>query len=97
MSSNEIKMQLETYDKTVNSIEASKDIIIGKGEGYVPPDAVCLLNDVIPDYEGADHEIEDMLRKFKKETELLIDTMRKIRNEYKEQDTSNSEDGQKIY
>lgn len=96
MSSSRIQIQLETYDAIVDSIEENKKIIIESQSGYVAPDAVCLLNDVIPDYEQADHEVEDMLRLLQKETGLMIDTMRQIRNDSYEHDLSASE-GAKTY
>lgn len=60
-------------------------------------DAVCNLNSVIPDYEQADHEVEDMLRLMQKETDLVIDTMRTIRAEFEEIDSNKTNETLSIY
>ena len=82
----EVKINVEVYDTIVDYIEECKDEIISTESGYVEPDEVCLRNDVIPDYQQADHEVEDMLRLMKRETEEVIKTMRIMRDDYIEVD-----------
>lgn len=91
-SSTEVKIDVEVYNTIVNQIETCKESIIATESGYVEPDAVCLLNDVIPDYQQADHEVEDMLRLMKTETDLVIKTMRTMRDNYKEVDDVKSKE-----
>ncbi|MBP3239871.1 MAG: hypothetical protein J6M92_04900 [Oribacterium sp.] len=87
-----VKIDVETYNGIVDAIEECKDAIIATESGYVEPDADCLLNDVIPDYQQADHEVEDMLRLMKKETELVIKTMRTMRDNYVKVDDEKSKE-----
>lgn len=91
-TSTEVKINVENYNAIVDAIEECKDAIIATESGYVEPDADCLLNDVIPDYQEADHEVEDMLRLLKTETELVIKTMRTMRDNYMEVDDVKSKE-----
>ena len=90
--STEVKIDVGTYNTIVGQIESCKEEIIKSEAGYVEPDAVCLLNDVIPDDQQADHEVEDMLRLMKTETELVIKTMRTMRENYVEVDDVKSKE-----
>lgn len=85
-SSAVVKIDLETYNYIVDSIEKCKDEIIMRGARYIVPDDECLLNNVVPDYQQADHEVFDMLKLMKSETALVIKAMRTMRDNYKKVD-----------
>ena len=55
-----------------------------------------LLNDIIPDYEQADHEIVDMLRLLKSEGAKVIESMKNIRDDIVNLDTAASQDGETL-
>ncbi|WP_026652920.1 hypothetical protein [Butyrivibrio proteoclasticus] len=93
----DIKMDVDYYNQVVDNIETQKEGIISTESGYVEPDALCLNNEVVPDYQQADHDVEDMLRLFQKETDLVIKTMRKVRDDYIEVDEAKTEDGATVY
>ena len=80
-SSSEIKIDVERYEAVVNNIDAQTAEIIKTYTGYVAPDNVCRLNSVIPDYEQADHEVEDMLRLLKRELFQVVRVMRKVKDD----------------
>ena len=92
-SVNEIKINIDEYNRIVDNIETQTTEIIETQSGYVEPDAACLLNDVIPDYEQADHEVEDMLRLMQQELNHVISVMRGIRQDYETVDSDMSQDG----
>ena len=93
MSANySFSQRIKSREGIVDAIEECKDAIIATESGYAEPDADCLLNDVIPDYQQADHEVEDMLRLMKKETELVIKTMRTMRDNYVKVDDEKSKE-----
>ena len=96
-SSDKVEIGVDDYNTIVDEIETQKELIIATTEGYVEHDAVCNLNSVIPDYEQADHEVEDMLRLMQKETDLVIDTMRTIRAEFEEIDSNKTNETLSIY
>lgn len=91
-----IKMDTEVYDSIVAEIETQNDAIIESESGYVVPDAACLLNNIIPDYEEADHEVVDMLRLLKKEGGMVVDIMKKVRQDFVDLDTAGSEDADRL-
>ena len=80
-SSSEIKIDVERYETIVNNIDTQTAEIIKTYTGYVAPDNVCRLNSVIPDYEQADHEVEDMLRLLKRELFQVVRVMRKVKDD----------------
>lgn len=80
-SSSEIKIDVEVYEGIVNNIDTQTAEIIKTYTGYVAPDNVCRLNSVIPDYEQADHEVEDMLRLLKRELFQVVRVMRKVKDD----------------
>ncbi|WP_026653251.1 hypothetical protein [Butyrivibrio proteoclasticus] len=96
-ASGDIKMDVDYYNQVVDNIETCKADIISTSSGYVEADALCLKNDVIPDYQQADHDVEDMLRLFQEETDAVIKTMRKVRDDYIAVDDAKTEDGADIY
>ncbi len=55
-----------------------------------------LLNDIIPDYEQADHEVVDMLRLLKSEGAKVIKSMKNIRDYIVNLDTVASQDGEAL-
>ncbi len=89
----EIKINVDEYNRIVDNIETQTTEIIKTESGYVEPDASCLLNEVIPDYEQADHEVEDMLRLMQQELNHVISVMRGIRQDYENVDSELSQDG----
>ncbi len=91
-SSSEIKIDIEEYNKRVNNISTQTDKIIQTYSGYVEPDSVCKLNSVIPDYEQADHEVEDLLRLLKVELKKVVKVMNEIRADYEKVDEEKSQE-----
>ena len=87
-----IHIDVETYDGIVDNIETTNNATITTESGYIEPDGDCLKNQVIPYYQTADHEVEDFLRLMKKETQLVVDTMRKMRDNYVEVDKTKDDE-----
>ena len=91
-SSSEIKIDIEQYNTIVDNIETQTGEIIQTKAGYVQPDNACRLNSVVPDYEQADHEVEDMLRLMQTELTHVIGVMRKIRDDIISIDSTKSQE-----
>ena len=91
-----IKADIETYDEIVSNIETQNELVIQSETGYISPDAECLLNDIIPDYEQADHEVVEMLRLLKSEGAKVIESMKNIRDDIVNLDTAASQDGEAL-
>ena len=77
-----IKMDVEVYGTIVNEIKNQTNNIIVTESGYVTPDAECLRNSIIPDYQQADHEVVDMLRLMKKEFDHVTGVMEAFKADY---------------
>ena len=91
-SSTEIKIDVDEYERIVNNIATQTADIIESYTGYVMPDNVCRLNSVIPDYEQADHEVEDMLRLLKRELFQVVRVMRKVKDDMVTIDSTKSQE-----
>lgn len=91
-SSSEIKIDVDEYERVVDNIHAQTSEIIKTYTGYVAPDNVCRLNSVIPDYEQADHEVEDMLRLLKRELFQVVRVMRKVKDDIVSIDAQKSQE-----
>lgn len=91
-SSGNISVETEKYKAIVDTIERKNAATITSTEGYVEPDEECLLNDMIPDYQQADHDVEDLLRLMKSETKTVISLMRKMQDNYEEVDDEMDKD-----
>ena len=91
-SSAEIKIDVEQYERVVDNIATQTGEIIKSYTGYVMPDNVCRLNSVIPDYEQADHEVEDMLRLLKRELFQVVRVMRKVKEDIVAIDATKSQE-----
>ncbi len=87
-----IKIDIEEYNRIVNNISAQREKIIKNNVGYVEPDSVCRLNSVIPDYEQADHEVEELLRLLKMELKTVVKVMNDIRADYEKVDEEKSQE-----
>ena len=87
-----VKIDVDIYNAIVDSIEEHTNAIIEDDKNYVDPDSACLLNDVIPDYQEADHEVVDMLKKLKEELTCVIAAMRTMRDNYNNVDDTKSQE-----
>lgn len=91
-SSGSITVNPDQYNAIVDEIEKKNNDVISTEEGYVEPEEICLLNNMIPDYQEADHKVEDLLRKLKKETASVISLMRTMRQGYEDVDYDKTQD-----
>ena len=89
----DIRADIEVYDEIVSNIETQNAAIIDPELSYIVPDDACLLNDIIPDYEEADHQVVDLLKSLRSEGELVIASMKAIRDDIVNIDGAASQDG----
>ncbi|WP_026653669.1 hypothetical protein [Butyrivibrio proteoclasticus] len=81
-ASGDIHIDEEIYDEIVGRIESNNKKTIKDNQTYVEPDAQCLLNPVIPDYQEADHIAVDMFHAMKDETTTVVKLMKQMKEDY---------------
>ena len=87
-----IMVDIEVFTEIVDEIKTQTESIIGTESGYVTPDPECTRNSIIPDYEQADHEVNDMLRLMKSELKRVTGVMEEIKADYERIDKEKSAD-----
>lgn len=92
-----IKMDTQVYTGIVDGIKTQTENIIGTESGYVTPDPECIRNSIIPDYEQADHEVNDMLRLMKSELNHVTGVMEAIKVDYETIDKEKTADCEQVY
>ncbi|WP_026651746.1 hypothetical protein [Butyrivibrio proteoclasticus] len=83
----DVSINEEVYTEIVDRISDNNELIVDDNQAYVEPDAKCLINEVVPDYQEADHIALDMFHAMKDETKTLVKLMRNIKENYVSVDT----------
>ncbi|RKM63155.1 hypothetical protein D6856_03255 [Butyrivibrio sp. XB500-5] len=94
---NMIKLDVQVFTSIVAGIKTQSDNIIATETGYVNPDPEILRNSIIPDYQQADHGVNDMLRLMKQELTHVTQVMDAIRVDYETVDREKTADCEQVY